>query len=180
MVSFTRLPAHRECYETCPADQKKHTANGRDRPKYADSRERQRVQTPGKQENAGEEGPPGHRQEPCVSDMSYRGRDNQYRERVIHVITDTGIEDLEHLRRKTTLQAMRSESSECYAEKTQYCSNQQKRSIHCGNHTYVRRPTLDNRMQRVSVAPCDKDIRPFDSIRQHRLHRGDTSVKKDE
>src|SRR5205085_10816788 len=110
--------------ETAPADQKQQSAKRRDSAQYSGSGERQDVETAGKQQNAGEKRPAGKHKKAGRPGVPYRGGNDQYRKRVIHLITHTGFKNCKHLRRKPAPERMRTESPESDAKKPENRSNQ--------------------------------------------------------
>ena len=73
-----------------------------------------------------------------IAQAAHRGSHQQKRERVIHLVANTGVEDGEHVRRQASPEAVRGEGAERDPQESRNRSDQEECAVH--SLSIIRRP----------------------------------------
>src|SRR4051812_19117921 len=131
VIRIMELPSPLDCREcqAGPADQEQETADRRDRAEDGDTGQCEDVQTAGEEHDAADEAPAGHADQP-PAEMAQDPRDEDQRQRVVHVVLDAGLEHRHHLGGQTRAQPMRAERAERHREERRDRTQQQEGFVH--------------------------------------------------
>jgi hypothetical protein len=123
-VRRRRLPNDGLYAEATPSDQKQQASYRRDRSEDSRAGERQRVEASRKQQDAGGEKPAGGPEQRDLTEVTNRGRNDQDRERMVHLVPHSRFKHGEHFGRKPAFQTVGAKRPKRDTEKAQQRSNQ--------------------------------------------------------
>src|SRR5262245_18869825 len=146
--------------QTRPPNEKRETADRRDRAERGGAGQRQEIEAARKQHDADGERPAG-RTDQRPAHRRHHQPDQQQRQRVVHVVSNGRFENRQHVWREPAAQSMCAERAERDTEEREQRAHEQKRLVHafdCSGKSDEKLPVLRPRM-------CDNSRRMLQRLR---------------